>query len=205
MLTEAIKSGDISREEVPAYVARQLRRVVGSGFVEVWGPIDEGPSDDDEAFEAYRMLLTPEAIAAADPSNGRRLYERTCAACHIMYDEGGIIGPDLTGSNRTDIEYILSNVLTPSEEIQDDYRMVIVTMRDGRTLIGNVSNETERQLTLRIVGRGDVALEKSEIQSREVSANSLMPEGLFRTLTDEEVLDLTSYLHTSEQVDLPDQ
>jgi putative heme-binding domain-containing protein len=78
-------------------------------------------------------------------------------------------------------------------------------MRDGRTLIGNVSNETDRQLTLRIVGRGDVVLEKSEIQSREVSANSLMPEGLFRALTDKEVLDLTSYLHTSEQVALPDE
>ncbi len=205
MLTEAIKSGDIAREEVPAYVARQLRRVVGSGFVEVWGPIDEGPSDDDEAFAAYRTLLTPEAIAAADPSRGRLLYDRVCAACHVMYDAGGLIGPDLTGSNRTDIEYILSNVLTPSDDIQDDYRMVIVTMRDGQTFIGNVSNETDRQLTLRIVGRGDVALEKSEIQSREVSANSLMPEGLFRALSDEDVLNIVSYLHASEQVAPPDE
>lgn len=203
MLTEAIQSGAIAREEVPAYVARQLRRVVGSGFVEVWGPIDDGPSDDDEAFAAYRKLLTPEAIAAADPSRGRLLYDRVCAACHVMYDAGGLIGPDLTGSNRTDIEYILSNVLTPSADIQDDYRMTIVTMRDGQTLIGNVSNETERQLTLRIVGRGDVALEKSGIQSREVSANSLMPEGLFRALTDEQVLDIVSYLHASEQVAPP--
>ena len=205
MLTEAIKSGDLAREEVPAYVARQLRRVVGSGFVEVWGPIDDGPSDDDEAFNAYRTLLTPEAIAAADPSRGRLMYDRVCAACHVMFDAGGTIGPDLTGSNRTDIEYILSNVLTPSDDIQDDYRMVIVTMRDGRTWIGNVSNETDRQLTLRIVGRGDVALEKSEIQSREVSERSLMPEGLFRALSDEDVLNIVSYLHASEQIAPPDE
>ena len=89
MLTEAIKSGDISREEVPVYVARQLRRVVGTGFVEVWGPIDDNLSDDDEVFEGYRALLTPEKIAAADRSNGRRLYDIVCSACHVMYDFGG--------------------------------------------------------------------------------------------------------------------
>ena len=32
-----------------------------------------------------------------------------------------------------------------------------------------------------------------------------MPEGLFRTLTDEEVLALTAYLRTSEQPALPEE
>ncbi len=203
MLTEALKAGDITRREVPADVARQLRRVVGSGFVEVWGPIDEDPSDDDAAYARYRALLTTDALERADAGNGRLLYDRTCGTCHKMYGEGGTVGPDLTGSNRTEIDYLLSNVLEPSAVIQDDYKMVIVTMRDGRTHIGSVSNETERQLTLRIVGRDDVVLTKSAIQSREVSGNSLMPEGLFRSLTDSEIIDLVAYLRTSEQVPHP--
>jgi putative heme-binding domain-containing protein len=123
----------------------------------------------------------------------------------MMYGEGGAVGPDLTGSNRTDLDYILTNVLEPSAVIQDDYKMVVITTRDGRTVIGNVASETDRQVTLRVVGRDEVVLNTSEIQSRELSANSLMPEGLFRTLSDEEVLDLVSYLHTAEQVPASDE
>ena len=89
MLTEAIQAGDILRNEVPADVARQMRRVVGSGFVEVWGPIDEQSPDNSAEFDTYRTLLTDEAVAEADPVLGRRVYERACGICHVMYDTGG--------------------------------------------------------------------------------------------------------------------
>ena len=205
MLTEAIKTGDVPKRDVPADVARQLRRVVGSGFVEVWGPIDEDPSSDDAAYAKYRALLTDEAVAAANASHGRRVFDQACGTCHVMYGEGGTIGPDLTGSNRGDLDYILSNILDPSAVIQDDYKMAVFTMRDGRTLIGSVAAETERSVTLRVIGQGDVVINKSEIQSQEVSGNSLMPEGLLRTLTDDEVVALIAYLRTSEQVPAGDE
>jgi putative heme-binding domain-containing protein len=85
-------------------------------------------------------------------------------------------------------------VLNPSGEIQDDYRMVEVTTRDGRTYSGNVVSENDRQLTLRVVGQDAVVLNKSSIQSREVAAVSMMPQGLFETLSDQEVVDLVGYL-----------
>ena len=65
-----------------------------------------------------------------------------------MYGEGGIIGPELTGSNRANLDYLLGNLLDPSGEIQDDYKMVVVTTRDGRTYVGNIAKETERQVDL---------------------------------------------------------
>jgi putative heme-binding domain-containing protein len=111
-----------------------------------------------------------------------------------MYGEGGSIGPDLTGSNRGNVDYLLFNVLNPSGEIQDSYKMVEITTRDGRTYSGNVVSENERQLTLRIVGQDAVVINKSSIQSREVATVSMMPVGLFETLSDEEVVDLVAYL-----------
>ncbi len=44
--------------------------------------------------------------------------------CHKMHGEGGEIGPDITGANRTNLEYLLGNVLTPSAVIQDALRQV---------------------------------------------------------------------------------
>jgi putative heme-binding domain-containing protein len=193
MLTTALKNNVIPKRDVPTYVARQLRRVVGSGFVEVWGPIDQLATDE-KAYAKYRTLLTAGATAGADVKKGQTLFLRTCGSCHKMYGEGGNIGPDLTGSNRTNLDYLLFNVLNPSGEIQDDYRMVEVTTRDGRTYSGNVVSENERQLTLRVVGQDAVVLNKSSIQSREVAAVSMMPQGLFETLGDQEVVDLVGYL-----------
>jgi putative heme-binding domain-containing protein len=77
--------------------------------------------------------------------------------------------------------------------------MVLITTRDGRTFVGNVVSEDERQLKLRIVGQ-DIALAKSEIQSREVSPVSMMPEGILNTLKDAEVVDLFAYLQAMKPV-----
>ena len=199
LLTDALEAGSLMRADVPSYVARQLRRVVGSGFVEIWGPIDQLPSDKEAAYRRYRDLLSPDRVSASDPERGQALFFQACGACHRMFGEGGVVGPDLTGSNRTNIDYLLGNLISPSEEIQDDYRMVAVTMRDGRTYLGSVAAETERQLTIRPVGLGSVALDKSDIQSRETSNSSLMPEGILQALADSDVLDLVAFLTKSAE------
>ena len=203
LLTKAIQEGNIARTDVAPHVARQLRRVVGSGFVEVWGPIDQLSENKQSLDAQYRSLLTPEAIRHAEVSHGRLVYDQVCGACHKMYDAGGDVGPDLTGSNRTSLDYILSNVISPQEEIQEDYRMVIVTMRDGRTHIGSIASQSEHTLTLRRVAQPPVALLFSDIQSTEVSNMSLMPEGLFEPLSDDQIIDLVAYLNTTAQVPLP--
>lgn len=197
LLTQALKNNNIAKRDVPSYTARQLRRVVGSGFVEVWGPIDH-VAFDQTAYNKYRRLLTDEAVLGANATRGKAVFKRTCGPCHKMYGEGGIIGPDLTGSNRANLDYLLGNILDPSGEIQDDYKMVVVTTRNGRTYIGNVAKENDRQLTLRIVGQDAVVINKSDIQSREVNPASMMPTGLFDTLNDTEIKDLVKYLRTVE-------
>ena len=112
------------------------------------------------------------------------------------------MGPDLTGSNRENLDYVLTNILDPNGDIQDDYRMVIITTTDGRTYAGNISGETDRQITLKVVGQDQVVINTSNIQSRETAPKSMMPEGLLQTMTDQEVIDLIAFLRTKEQVAL---
>ncbi|MDA0196851.1 MAG: PmoA family protein [Bacteroidetes bacterium] len=200
ILTGAIKDKRIAKSEIPAYVARQLRRVMGNGFVEVWGPIDDISADIEAQYSKYRKLLTNENLQRADAIKGKGIFSKTCGACHQMYGEGGILGPELTGSNRSNTDYLLSNILEPSADIQDDYKMVIVTTRDGRTYLGTVAGDNDRQLVLKVVGQDQLSINKSDIQSREDTPNSMMPPGLINTMNDQEVLDLVAYLKTQKEL-----
>lgn len=199
VLMGAIKEGSVPRRDVPAYVARQLHRVVGSGFLEVWGPITRVSSEKAAAIAKYTTILSDEAVAAADTALGEQMFTELCAVCHQMFGEGGLIGPDLTGSNRTELDYLLTNILDPSGDIQDVYQTLMVTTRDGRTYSGTVATKSPRSLTLRVVGQDEVVIAQSDIQSFDYFPLSMMPEGLLDPYTDDEVTNLVAYLMTAQE------
>jgi len=204
-LTNAIRNGVVPKRDVPAHVARLLRRVVGNSFVDVWGPIDEIGADKEALFAKYRELLKESQIAKGDASNGRVLFNRACAACHKLHGLGGNIGPDITGANRSSLEYILSNVLTPSAIIQDAYKMHVLLTDDGRIFSGIPAEENERQIKLLVADRNEpITILKSQIESRQVSSVSMMPEGSLTNLKDSEVVDLFAYLQSIRQHPLPE-
>jgi putative heme-binding domain-containing protein len=200
-LLRELRAGRVPKADVSAFAARQMQRVIGPGFTDFWGPL-ESPVGDREAETArLKRLLTDETLAVARPGHGRGVFERTCAPCHKLYDQGGVIGPDLTGSNRANLDYILGEIISPGEVIQEGYHLVTLTLRDGRTLAGNIAAESERQVILRTVGQ-ETAVAKADVLAREVSPVSMMPEGLLKTLTNDEVRDLIAYLRTTRQVQI---
>lgn len=202
-LTQAIQNGDVLRSDVPSYVARILFRVVGNRFLEIWGPVETLTPEKQVALAKTRALLTNDALDKADRGRGHEVFKQRCAACHQMHGEGGKIGPDLTGANRTDLEYLLSNILTPSAIVQDDYKMRMVHTKDGRFFSGVVVSEDDRQLRLRIANEEPVAIARSQIADLEVSELSMMPEGLLNGLTDQQVVELFAYLRSLEPVTAP--
>lgn len=197
----ALKAGRIPKRDVTAFTARQLQRVLGPTFVDFWGPVSQPAEDKAADIAMLKRQLTDEVLARANLANGRALFERTCAACHTLYGQGGKIGPDITGSNRANLDYILTEIVSPSEVIPEGYQLVTITLRDGRTVAGNVAAEDDRQVTLRMIGQ-DTIIAKSEILSRETSPVSMMPEGLLKNLSRDEVRDLIGYLRSTQQVPL---
>ena len=196
-LLGALRSGAIEKREIPTYAARTLESMLGSDFSEVYGDAAALSGDKGALFEKYRKLLTPEIMTNADPFEGKVVFDRTCAACHLMYGEGGEIGPDLSGSNRANLDYILLNILDPSADIPDSYKMVTVTTHEGQTLVGSIAEENGRRIILNSVGQKQIVA-KQDIKSRVVSDISMMPEGLLITLKDDEVANLIQYLRTEE-------
>ena len=196
-LTEAIRTGSIPKQDVPAQLARQLQRIVGPTFVDAWGPIDFLPADKEAAFTKYRGLLSSDALGRGDPANGQAVFIRACAGCHRLHGSGSEIGPELTGANRGSLEYLLSNILTPSEVIQAAYRMQVILLDDGRVYSGIPCEENEHQLKLRVANQPEpVTISVAEIESREIASASLMPEGLLANLSNADVIDLIGYLQS---------
>lgn len=198
LILEGLKDGKLKRSDIPTYAVLQLRSVLGNGFVEVWGPIDNVSNKVSRELQKYQTLLTEEAIASGSPDAGKLVFQKTCGVCHRMNGEGGEIGPDLTGSNRTNTVYLLSNILDPSAELQDAYKLVVITTQDGRTYSGNIVQESDRNLTLRVIGQAPVIINQSQILNQTVSEKSMMPEGLLENLTDEEVIDLFAFMQKLE-------
>jgi len=199
-LHTALKEKNIPREALPAYITRSLSLILGPAFAKEFG-LKKLPADKEAEIAKYKTLATPAALARADVSSGRKLYQTICSACHVMYGEGGKIGPELTGSNRGDLNYLLLNILYPSDDIADSYKMVTIATKDGRTLAGNVSEEDKQKIVLNMIGQKNT-IPKSDIKSRTVSDFSMMPAGLLQTLKNDEVVALFKYMQTKQQVPL---
>ena len=131
--------------------------------------------------------------------NRDELFTKHCAACHKLYGEGGEVGPDLTGSQRANLDYLLENVLDPSAVVPREFQVANFTLADGRLVSGIVLKETPDGLSVRTANE-TVTIVKGDIEQRKQTNQSIMPEGLFDALKPEEVRDLVAYLRSSQQI-----
>jgi putative heme-binding domain-containing protein len=198
--------GAIQRGDITPIIARQIRSFQDAALTqklaEVWGEQHESSEDKVKQIAALKAKLTPEVIMNADPSQGRLVFSQTCAVCHRLYGEGQDIGPDLTGSGRHDINYLVDNIVDPSAIVAADFTMSVITLKDGRVFNGIIHSQSDRTLTVKMIGQ-EVTVEKSEITKREQLPISMMPEGLLTSLGDEKTRDLIAYLMSNGQVALP--
>ncbi len=130
---------------------------------------------------------------------GRAVFAKTCAQCHVLFGTGGNVGPELTGSNRGDLDYLLANVYDPSALIGKDYQAHVVATKDGRVLTGIVRSEDQDAITL-VTANETLVVPKGEVEERPTSEASMMPEGLWANLPDHEVRSLLAYLASPAQV-----
>ena len=133
---------------------------------------------------------------------GRAVFARTCQQCHTLFDAGRKVGPDLTGSNRADLDYVLANVLDPSALIGNDYQAHVVATTDGRVLTGLISAEDKDAVTLATANE-TIVVPKKEIEERRASDKSMMPDDLWTPLSEARDPRLVAYLASPTQVPLP--
>ena len=167
----------------------------------VWGTIRSSSEEKQRQIVEFKKLLSPQALADANLSHGRELYSKTCAKCHKLFGEGEKIGPDITGSNRANLDYLLENLLDPSTVVGRDYQMTNIVTVDGRLLSGLITQENDSAVVLQTENEV-VVVDKDDIDERTQSLLSMMPDGQLQQLLPGEARDLVAYLRSASQVPL---
>jgi putative membrane-bound dehydrogenase-like protein len=207
-LLNAVAENQIPRREVSAFHARQILsfsdEALTKQLAQVWGEVRSSNAEKQQLAAKWKASLTPERLQTAKLSEGRALFAKSCANCHVLFGSGKSAGPDLTGGNRRNLDYLLENILDPSATVAADFRMSVFAMTDGRVINGVTVEQTEKTLTVQ-TQNDRVTIQRSDIEEQKVSTLSLMPDGLFQTLTEDQVRDLVGYLMSADQVPLPNQ
>jgi putative membrane-bound dehydrogenase-like protein len=201
-LIEAIAAKTVPASDVPAEIVRQLRnlhdKTLDERIAKVWGIVRTTPADRLKLISFWKKKLSAPA-RAPDLSLGRAVFAKTCQQCHTLYGTGAKVGPDITGSNRANLDYLLENVLDPSAVIPNDYKATVLTLQNGRVITGIVRAETPAALTV-LTANETLTVPVNEIDERTTSPTSMMPDDLLKTLSDDEVSALIAYLRNPTQV-----
>ncbi len=201
VLLDAIENNKIAKESVDASSWRQFASANNWQLLErarKHTKVLDIPGNRKELIEKEEELLSADLIAKANVNSGRAIWIAKCGNCHKLYGEGGQIGPELTGAQRSNLRYWLENILAPSAIVAENYRSTAFRTIDGRVITGVVLSETANDVTIQ-TAQEKIVLNTIEIEERNPSQSSLMPEGLLEGLSEDAKLNLFKYLMSTPQ------
>jgi putative heme-binding domain-containing protein len=202
-MLDAVAAKSVPLADVSADVVRNLRNLrdadLNRRIGEVWGTVRDTPADRAAAIAKYRRMLSARPAGRVDPSHGRAIFAKTCQQCHTLFGTGSKVGPDITGANRGSLDYLLENILDPSAVIPKEYAATTLTLKSGRVVTGIVRDEAAAAFTV-LTANETLTVPKADVESREPSAVSMMPDDLLKPLTDADVRALVAYLQSPGQV-----
>ncbi|WP_171187819.1 PVC-type heme-binding CxxCH protein [Alienimonas chondri] len=201
-LTGALVDGRVPIEMLSAEHVRSLRAFknpkIDAVLDDLWGTSRATPAEKLAEIAAWTAKL--EDGTEADPIAGRAVYQQSCGRCHKLYGDGGELGPNLTGSDRKNLDYLLGNVFDPSAVVPAAWRVSTVLLQDGRVLTGVVTEQGGETLSI-ATADDTITVPTGDVLEIEPGDASLMPEGLFKTLTEQQVRNLIAYLRSDRAVD----
>jgi putative membrane-bound dehydrogenase-like protein len=200
-LLDAVRRGAVPRRDLSTSVARQILEFraskLTSALQQAWGTLRPTSPDKANLIAKYKAIMASSESPPPSLDRGRALYDRICSQCHRLFGHGGDVGPDLTGSDRANPDYILENVLDPSATVGKDYTLTNVATTDGRLVSGILREQTPSVLVIQTASER-ITLPRDDVETIKSSNVSMMPEGQLEPLTPQEVRDLFAYMARAE-------
>lgn len=205
LLLAAVEKKQIPATDLTADLIRQLRNLKNADLDkrigEVWGVVRDTAEDKAKLVAHYKTVVAAKPASDADLALGRAVFVKTCQQCHAMFGTGGKVGPELTGSNRANLDYLLSNVLDPSAVLAREYIPAVVATTEGRIVTGLVRGQDANAVTL-VTANETVVIPRGEIEEMRQGDKSMMPDDLLKQFSEDEVRALVAYMASPRQVPL---
>lgn len=198
----AVRMGDVAKEKVSDAAIRRMamhsNAELRKAIEEIWGPIS-GPTPA-QIQEELARVGTELAQGTGNPKVGKQLYMQNCGRCHVLFEEGGRIGPDLTPFARDNLDRMLTNVVNPGLEIREGFENYLVVTMDGRVLNGFLVEKDSQVVILRGVDGQNTILKQADIEEMKVVPQSVMPDGALKAYSGQQLRDLFAYLRSTQPV-----
>ncbi|MHC4993996.1 MAG: PVC-type heme-binding CxxCH protein [Planctomycetota bacterium] len=186
----------IKSETIPFDIVQQMKlhgdEEIDSLITRIWGKVNTATAAQHaEQIARIRRVLS---AGTGDAAAGKPLYTALCSRCHVLFDEGGQAGPELTGYERDNLDFMLTAIVNPNAAIREEYTNFVATTKDGQALIGLIIQQDTRTVTLQGVDAQITLINRDNLESLRALETTVMPEGLVTGLTDQQLRDLFSYL-----------
>ncbi len=195
-LLGALESGTLAASEIDPDRLKQLRNhkdaLLRARAIRIIEKASLTAQGRKAALEAFQVVLT----LSGRPERGHAVYLKVCSTCHRLLGEGVEVGPDLATVAGRSADNLLLHILEPNREVAPNYVNYNVATTDGRTISGIITSESATALTLkRAQGVTDV-VPREQIEAVSSTGLSLMPEGLEKGESPQDLADLIAFLRS---------
>ncbi|WP_236696073.1 PVC-type heme-binding CxxCH protein [Rhodopirellula islandica] len=196
VLLNEIDAAKINVERVPADVVVQMQAFENASLRERvtkhWGTVRATPAEKQVQIAEFQSVVR--STSQADLAHGKALFTKHCGTCHRLFGEGGKVGPDLTGYERSNLDFLSLAIIDPSAAIREEFTNYRLLTADGQVLSGLLEDQTPDTVTMRTAEGNAVRVSRDDIDALQASPVSLMPENILEALSVEDVRDLLAYL-----------
>jgi putative heme-binding domain-containing protein len=194
---EAFEARTIDKDDIPEQIVKQLK-LLNDGAVSkmtdrLWPDLANLATSPEKNALIARVTKIMKT-GRGDLVGGHQIFISKCAPCHHLFDEGGIMGPDLTGYDRRNLNDLLTNIVDPSGYIREGYVSYHIITVDGRTIVGTIKSKTGNSVTIQPYSGDPVTLSTNQVKDMQPQKTSMMPERLLEGMADQQIRDLVSYL-----------
>ena len=189
-LLDRVAAGSIPKTIIDPAMAKRLRQHPDATVAAKAEKLLRSDPDRAKVLSQYKVASQD----LGDPEVGSRLFTEHCSACHHIDGVGTNVGPDISDTRTKTPESLLIAILDPNAAIDSSFLQYQILTVDGRILDGLLIDETADAVTLQQKGGERITIAREDMDRMRSPGVSLMPEGFERSLDQQAMSDLLSYL-----------
>jgi putative heme-binding domain-containing protein len=132
--------------------------------------------------------------AKTDATVGFKVFEKNCASCHQIKNQGAKIGPQLDGVGNRGLDRLLEDILDPNRNVDQAFRATTLTLKDGKIVTGLFLRKDGAVLVMADAQGKEVRVPGDTVDERLVSQLSPMPANFADQIAEADFHHLMAFL-----------